>query len=704
MSQPSGHEAPGLRRDRSGRRPGVFEVLELGQSRERRAQERRKRIAHVEGLVPVHADGPAGAAAAPLLPAAVVRVDRERADPGQGSASQRAPVAHDHAAVLHDRRGSPGRRRAPGREARRAQDDEVGTLARLDDADLGPRGRASRPRSGSPRRALPRATGPSRSTRAPSRTAATARGRRRGSRRWRAPSARPPRRARARARSGRAAGRTRPRQQRRDAARCGERAHARGRDVDQVVRRARAELGRQHSAAGRRQLVGVNAQLQAELARREQDAPALVDAEDALLAEDVAEHREARARRPRGSSRRSAAPGSARGSRGARRDLVRAQEGRHDAARDGARPRRGSPRGCGSRRRSRDRSRSSPRRSWCRRAASRRAGRRRAPRARRRGRARRRDGLARCRRPRPRSPGSSRRPAAAGSRRRGRPRTRGGCGRRRSRAPPRRRPRRARRRRPAGPRSSELRVATHPDDPAAATRRRPRRSAVPRSRMAAPVRGAGPASVASVPMRRTSEVALSIMWRAAPRAVATSSPATATSLLRPAAPPTIRTADGRHVERLAQETRQGLVRGAVDRRRLQPHHERAVPLAPERVLRGPRLHPHAQRHAARRLAPVDRHALLPRASSRRFRKRRLSSTSASSCRSRSRVRRVMTRADVGAQRRCGARAARGCRARPRARGSAPARAAGRPAGRPASRSSRPPCARSRGCPRRPSAR
>ena len=45
--------------------------------------------------------------------------------------------------------------------------------------------------------------------------------------------------------------------------------------------------------AGRRQLVGVDAQLQPVLARREQDAPALLDGEDAPLAEDVGEDGEA---------------------------------------------------------------------------------------------------------------------------------------------------------------------------------------------------------------------------------------------------------------------------------------------------------------------------------------------------------------------------------------------------------------------------
>jgi hypothetical protein len=115
--------------------------------------------------------------------------------------------------------------------------------------------------------------------------------------------------------------------------------------------------------------------------------------------------------------------------------------------------------------------------------------------------------------------------------------------------------------------------------PAAATAASSR---IPRSRIAEPVRGAVPRERRQPSDAADQQVRFDHVASRA-RAVATSIPATATSLLRPAAPETMRTAEGRHVERLAQETRQGLVRGAVDRRRLQPHDERAVPLARQRV-------------------------------------------------------------------------------------------------------------------------
>ena len=108
-------------------------------------------------------------------------------------------------------------------------------------------------------------------------------------------------------------------QQRGDARRLGQRPHARLGDEHQVVGRARAAARpparappvAASSSAWIRSFRPVRA-------RREQDAPALLHAEDALLAEDVGEDGEAAASRPAGSSRSRPGRRSARGRRGAR--------------------------------------------------------------------------------------------------------------------------------------------------------------------------------------------------------------------------------------------------------------------------------------------------------------------------------------------------------------------------------------------------
>ena len=119
------------------------------------------------------------------------------------------------------------------------------------------------------------------------------------------------------------------------------------------------QLGRQLRAARPASSSAWTRSLRPRSRRRGQDAPALLDREHALLAEDVAEDGEAPARPPPGSSPRPGGPRSAPRSRAVLgRDLVGAQERGHDADGVAPRPRRGSPPASGSRPRSRGRSRS----------------------------------------------------------------------------------------------------------------------------------------------------------------------------------------------------------------------------------------------------------------------------------------------------------------------------------------------------------
>ena len=66
-----------------------------------------------------------------------------------------------------------------------------------------------------------------------------------------------------------------------------------------------------------------------------------------------------------------------------------------------------------------------------------------------------------------------------------------------------------------------------------------------------------------------------------------SSPATLTTLVAPRGPAQHAHGGGSDAERRAQEAREGLVGRALDRRRVQPHHERALALPAERVLATP---------------------------------------------------------------------------------------------------------------------
>ena len=307
----------------------------------------------------------------------------------------------------------------------------------------------------------------------------------------------------------------RGREERRDAGGLGEGLHPGRGDVDEVIGRARAQLAGQLRPAGRGQLVGVDPQLHAVGSRGEQDAPALLDREDALLAEHVGEGGEA-----------------ALGDRGDHlldedlhvagpvpavlpRHLVRPEERRHHGdgvARGGEADGLEAPdlgpglepvaalhlgRGGAAEQHlveaRGDEVRRAPRRTP--RASPRPCG--------------------RSRRLPPRSPGTTPRPGAGGSRRRGRRRTRGGCAGRRGRA--------RRRRRAASSVSAPGRRTTAASKPASGPTQatRPPATAIaasrtrPRSRIAAPVRGAGPASVARSPMRRTAKSA-AIMSRGAP--------------------------------------------------------------------------------------------------------------------------------------------------------------------------------------------
>ena len=86
------------------------------------------------------------------------------------------------------------------------------------------------------------------------------------------------------------------RQHRRGAAAVGQCAHARLRNVAQVIRGARAELGCELGAAGPLELVRVEPQQHPGVGPGAQNAPALVYREYSRLTEDVAEHGQAATR------------------------------------------------------------------------------------------------------------------------------------------------------------------------------------------------------------------------------------------------------------------------------------------------------------------------------------------------------------------------------------------------------------------------
>ena len=84
----------------------------------------------------------------------------------------------------------------------------------------------------------------------------------------------------------------------------GERGDALVRGDVEVIGRQRADLRRELRAAGRGDLIGVEADRQAEPAARLAGAPALIGVEHALLAEDVAERARCPAPRQRAAARR----------------------------------------------------------------------------------------------------------------------------------------------------------------------------------------------------------------------------------------------------------------------------------------------------------------------------------------------------------------------------------------------------------------
>ena len=382
------------------------------------------------------------------------------------------------------------------------------------------------------------------------------------------------------------------------------------------------------------------------VARGEQDAPALVHAEDALLAEDVGEHGEAALGDRRDHLLDQQARRSARGSRGAR-------------AAPRARPGRSAPRVTGWRRgREADRLEAADlgRRLEAvaalhlggggaaeqhlveARGDERRPAPRRTPRASPRP-------SARCRRPRRRSPGSSRparRRRISSSRSPGEGEVgvgvdeaghdRGARGVERL-APGRRRDRRrevGRRARPrrCGPPATASAASRASAEVAQA--RRPCAGPGPRASRAG--RCGGPRSRRRSCRRARSRRGGRVEPGDAPRACCGPCAPLSDRAPRDGATPSVLPRKRASASLAAPST--GGAREA--------HHERALALAAERVARGPRLHPHAQRHAVARVAQVaGPPAYCPDASSRRFRKRRLSSTSASSCRSSRCVRRVM---------------------------------------------------------------